>query len=115
MNKKHIITLTDSAINKLANILKKTNKTNIEFYIKGGGCNGFNYHIVPTNDLHKKNYELVKLDKFDIYVCNKSLLHILGTKIDWKEDIMEQKFIFDNPIAQSICGCGTSFSSKSNF
>ncbi len=25
---------------------------------------------------------------------------------------MEQKFVFDNPMAQSKCGCGTSFSSK---
>ena len=37
---------------------------------------------------------------------------ILGTKIDWKEDIMGESFHFDNPMAQSKCGCGTSFNSK---
>ena len=39
-------------------------------------------------------------------------MHILGTEIDWKEDIMGQGFVFDNPMAQAKCGCGTSFSSK---
>ena len=112
MSKKQIITITQPAISTLIKILKKTNNSNIQFYLKGGGCNGFNYHLVPTNNLPNENDEVVKLDKFNIHICNNSLLHILGTNIDWKEDIMEQKFVFDNPMAQSKCGCGTSFSSK---
>ena len=31
---------------------------------------------------------------------------------DWDEDIMGRRFIFDNPMAQASCGCGTSFSIK---
>tara|TARA_B110000116_G_C16792043_1_gene564354 strand:+ start:2767 stop:3111 length:345 start_codon:yes stop_codon:yes gene_type:complete len=112
MSKRQIITLTDKAFNKLFDILKKTNNSNIEFYLKGGGCNGFNYHLVPTNNLPNKDDEVVKLDKFNIHICNNSLLHILGTNIDWKEGVMEQKFVFNNPIAQSNCGCGSSFTSK---
>ena len=63
MSKKQIITLTDRAVNKLFDILKKTNNSNIEFYLKGGGCNGFNYHLVPTNNLPNKNDEIVKSKK----------------------------------------------------
>ena len=34
----------------------------------------------------------------------------IGTEIDWKEDFMGARFVFDNPQAKSKCGCGTSFS-----
>ena len=54
----------------------------------------------------------MKIEDFEIHVCNNSIMHLLGTKIDWKEDIMGQGFHFENPMAQSKCGCGTSFSSK---
>ena len=40
MSKKQIITITEPAISKLIKILKKINSCNIEFYLKGGGCNG---------------------------------------------------------------------------
>ena len=54
----------------------------------------------------------MKIEDFEIRVCNNSIMHLLGTKIDWKEDIMGQGFHFEKPMAQSKCGCGTSFSSK---
>ena len=110
--KKEIITISKNASKRIYEILKKNNKRNVEFYLKGGGCNGFNYYLTPTDELCKKNYEIVKMDNFNVYVCNSSLLHLLGTHIDWKEDIMESKFVFENPMAKSQCGCGTSFSSK---
>ena len=64
------------------------------------------------NEIPDKLDEIVKVDDYEIHVCNSSLMHLLGTKIDWKEDIMGQGFHFENPMAQSKCGCGTSFSSK---
>lgn len=112
MSKKQIITITNQAYNRLHNILKSTNKNNIKFFLKGGGCNGFNYYLEPSNDKPEKYDEIVKLKNFEVHVCGNSLIHLLGTNIDWKEDVMESKFYFDNPMANSKCGCGTSFSSK---
>ena len=43
-------------------------------------------------------------------VCSKSLLHVLGTNIDWEKTIMGETFTFNNPNASGTCGCGTSFS-----
>ena len=39
-----------------------------------------------------------------------SLMHVLGTTIDWEDNIMGKKFVFKNPNASSQCGCGKSFS-----
>jgi|TARA_B110000211_G_C14046277_1_gene539117 iron-sulfur cluster assembly accessory protein len=109
MSKKNIITVSDLAIKEFQRVLKETNNKNILFSIKGGGCNGFEYELIPNNlDLLKKN-ELFQKNGVNIHICNKSLFYILGTHIDWKNDIIEKKFIFKNPMAKSSCGCGTSF------
>ncbi len=50
-------------------------------------------------------------DNVTLHTCNKSMLHLLGTKIDWKDDIMGSRFTFRTPNA-SNCGCGSTFSSK---
>ena len=109
---RHIISVTETALSKLELILKEHNKSVIRFSVKGGGCNGFNYNLKPTNDSPDKLDEVVRIDNVEIHICNSSIMHLLGTHIDWKEDIMGQGFHFENPMAQSKCGCGTSFSSR---
>ena len=76
--------------------------------------NGFEYDLLPMSDLSKKTKydEMCEINKIPIQICGHSLLHIIGTNIDWNSDIMSQKFIFENPNAANKCGCGTSFISK---
>ena len=108
MNKK-IITITSFAVKQLKAIIKKENSKGILFSVNGGGCNGFEYKFEGINKFtNKKN--IVTEEGLKIEVCDKSLFYLLGTKIDWKEDIMGKGFIFENPTAQASCGCGTSFS-----
>jgi iron-sulfur cluster assembly accessory protein len=111
MKARQFITASKLATDKLQDILQKSNKNAILFYVKGGGCNGFNYNLKPTNESPDKLDEVVRIDNVEIHICNSSIMHLLGTHIDWKEDIMGQGFHFENPMAQSKCGCGTSFSS----
>ena len=112
MSKKQIISITKSACQKLTNIAQETNKHHIRFYVKGGGCNGFNYQLEPTHEIPDKKDEIIQKDNYVLSVCNQSLIHVLGTEIDWKKDIMGESFHFNNPMAKSKCGCGTSFTSK---
>lgn len=125
---KNIISVTKPALKKLINIAKEQNSKYMLFSIKGGGCNGFTYKFTPTNDEPEKLDEILCLknkikESFkdeknidspleSIQVCGKSLMHILGTEVDWKKDVMGEAFIFNNPMAKSSCGCGTSFTSK---
>lgn len=112
MSKKQIITITETACKQLSKIAKETNNQHIRFYVKGGGCNGFNYKLEPTNEVPEKRDEIIKRENYVLSICNMSLIHLLGTEIDWKKDIMGESFHFNNPMAKSKCGCGTSFSSK---
>ena len=38
-----------------------------------------------------------------------SVLYLIGSTMDWKEDDFTAGFVFDNPNAVGACGCGESF------
>ena len=82
--------------------------------IKGGGCNGFNYNFTPleSNKKTDKLDEVIKIDNTNIHLCGTSLMYLMGTHIDYKKDIMGEKFDFTNNNISSKCGCGTSFNFK---
>ena len=108
---KQLIYITSKAITQLKKIQLERNAKGILFSVKSGGCNGFGYKFEPINTFEYEENILIQ-DGVKIEVCNKSLLYILGTRIDWKEDIMGRGFEFENPLAQASCGCGVSFSPK---
>lgn len=84
----------------------------ILFSCKSGGCNGFEYVLEPCNPLVPGVEKQQIAPNVTLYTCNTSMLFLLGTKIDWSEDIMGSRFIFENPNAQSRCGCGATFSTS---
>ena len=113
--KKALITITESATRQFNNILQSNIKyKGFYFGIKNGGCNGFEYDLVPMAELTKKTKydEICEINNIPIQICGNGLLHIIGTKIDRNENVMTKKFIFQNPNASFKCGCGSSFQSK---
>lgn len=106
-----MLTITKKAASQLLLIANNNKVKNLLFYVKGGGCNGFNYKLKPTTNPPDKLDEIVNIDNdINIIIDSKSVFHLLGTTIDWKKDIMGESFHFENPNATSKCGCGTSFS-----
>lgn len=105
-----IISISKLAINVLKKIQTKYGTKYISFGIKSGGCSGFEYYLKPCSESPKKYDELIKVDDINIKIDGDSMLHILGTEIDWEDNIMGKKFIFTNPNAEFKCGCGKSFS-----
>tara|TARA_E500000178_G_C16633487_1_gene578749 strand:- start:316 stop:657 length:342 start_codon:yes stop_codon:yes gene_type:complete len=108
-----MLKITDKAKNKLLQILEKEKLNSMLLYIKGGGCNGFSYKFKPINknNITKLDEKIIldqQLQK-NLYICNKSLMYIIGTRIDYIEDIMGSRFDFNNDNIESKCGCGTSF------
>ncbi|OUW95962.1 MAG: hypothetical protein CBD97_02095 [Pelagibacteraceae bacterium TMED237] len=110
--KKNIIKITKLAGEKIIKIASYYKTKNMLFYVKGGGCNGFNYKLKPIHDINiiDKKDEIFKYESINIVICSKSLLYLLGTTIDYKKDIMGDMFYFENPNSKTKCGCGTSFS-----
>ncbi len=118
-----MIKISQLAKKKLVQLIKKENQS-IFLYLKGGGCNGFTYtfKVIDNKDINKFDEKISLSGNIDIdisintnknlYLCNKSLLYIIGTEIDYIEDIMGSRFDFKNKNIESKCGCGTSFNFK---
>ena len=45
----------------------------------------------------------------NIFIDNKALISLIGTEMDYIEDKTKSEFVFNNPNAKEICGCGESF------
>ena len=123
------ISVTNKAWEKIGKVLlNKKNMFGFEFSAKGGGCNGYNYSLLPiTNNKFKESYSHLKLkptiiENYDstvkIVVDPLSEMLLLGTNIDFQcEDYennrFESKFIFTPDKEKAFsCGCGVSFSPR---
>src|SRR5690554_2793584 len=77
--------------------------------VKGGGCSGLNY-VIRFEPHHKPGDKIFERHGARVFVDLKSLLYLKGTTLDWKGDLMQQGFTFNNPNAKKTCSCGVSFS-----
>ena len=77
--------------------------------VLGGGCAGMSYSFSFAEDVDEEDI-LIEIDHVKIYV-DPHTLGILGeTSIDFVKAGLSEGFVFNNPNANTTCGCGMSFS-----
>lgn len=107
------IILTASAAREIANIIQQqeldASKVCLRVGVKGGGCSGFSY-VLDLTETRKETDEVFEQHGVRIVCDPKSLLYLNGTTVDFRDEIMQRGFVFNNPNATSSCGCGSSFS-----
>ena len=106
---RHIVSICDQTIQHFK-FLCGNKYESILIGVKGGGCNGLKYYIQPTNKKPQKTDEKMNIDDQNIIICGKSIMHLIGSNIYWKQDEMGARIEFDNPNAETKCGCGDTFS-----
>lgn len=106
----YMITITTRAKQQINKLIENGGKSAL-LYLKGGGCNGFSYKfkILEKDEKPDKLDDIIKVNQHNLYLCNKSTMFLIGTKVDYVEDIMGSRFDFENQNIKSKCGCGTSF------
>jgi len=103
-----MITLTESAANRVKTLLSDKEETGLRAAVQGGGCSGFTYKLLFDDE---KDGDRVISDKgVQIYLDSKSFLYLMGTEIDFVDELNQSGFKFVNPNAKRTCGCGESFS-----
>jgi iron-sulfur cluster assembly accessory protein len=104
--------LTDAAKEQMAKLLaKQTDKWAVRLSVLGGGCAGFKYDwgfFDSTEDVDPQDH-VVEWPGGRFAVDSMSMLYIIGTTIDWREEVFGSQFEITNPSAKSGCGCGESF------
>tara|TARA_B100000073_G_scaffold342894_1_gene346753 strand:- start:7431 stop:7745 length:315 start_codon:yes stop_codon:yes gene_type:complete len=103
-----MIALSENAANKIRILLAEKEETGIRAAVQGGGCSGFTYQLKFDNKNEKD--KVIESHGIEIYVDHKSLLYLLGTEIDFVDELNQSGFKFINPNARRTCGCGESFS-----
>ena len=110
----NIVRVSARAATRFSKLLEKHNKESILFSCKSGGCHGFEYNIEPVKQ--PKDAELQVLDNgIHFYTCNKSMLYLLGTEIDWADDIMGARFVFSIQVRGPPVAVGQHFHQRKNF
>lgn len=83
--------------------------------LQSGGCAGFEYALRPSEPCRVNPLdEVLELDGVTVHVEAEALLYVIGTRVDWVEDMMGSRFVFENPNAGAECGCGVSFTPRSS-
>ena len=77
--------------------------------VEGGGCSGFQYEISVASAANAEDL-VVERDGARLFIDPVSLPFLLGSEVDWADELIGASFKVRNPNAKSSCGCGVSFS-----
>jgi iron-sulfur cluster assembly protein len=103
------ITITDRAADKIRKLLTGAKDDyGLRIKVVEGGCSGFEYEM-DINPAEAED-QLFEKNGARVLLGAKSILHLNGTELDYKDDLMQSGFVFNNPNIKGTCGCGTSFS-----
>lgn len=72
------------------------------------GCSGLAYSVDYVTEEAKFD-EKIETPGGTFYIDGASVLYLVGSTMDWKEDDFTAGFVFENPNAKGSCGCGESF------
>ncbi|KAF2096718.1 hypothetical protein NA57DRAFT_78314 [Rhizodiscina lignyota] len=107
--RKAAMTLTPTAVEALKELLDRPEPKLIRVGVKNRGCSGLAYHLEYV-DKPSMFDETVEQDGVKVLVDSKALFSIIGSEMDWVEDKLNRRFVFNNPNIKDQCGCGESFS-----
>ena len=108
-----MLTLTDSATSKVAELLKEENDEALALRVavRPGGCSGFSYEMFFDAESDTEVDEIAKYgENVRVVVDATSASLLTGATLDYKDGLQQTGFSIDNPNAQRTCGCGQSFS-----
>ncbi|KAG2345323.1 hypothetical protein BDR05DRAFT_960764 [Suillus weaverae] len=105
---KAVLSMTPTAIQRLRGLLNSPTPHLIRISVRNKGCAGLSYHLDYVERPEKFD-EVVQQDGVKVLIDSKALFSIIGSEMDWKEDALSSKFVFNNPNIKDACGCGESF------
>ena len=102
------VTITDRAAEKIHKLLADAAAGHgLRVTVVEGGCSGFEYKM--ELGLPELEDEVFEKNGARVFIDAQSILHLSGTELDYKDELMQSAFVFNNPNIKGTCGCGTSF------
>jgi len=107
---KQIITLSDSAAERIKQIMSSdtNNSVGVRIGVKSGGCAGMSYVMEYTKTSNPSD-EIIEDKGVKVFIDPGAIMYLLGTEMDYKTEEFSSSFVFKNPNETERCGCGESF------
>ena len=105
------MTFTDNAAAKVKSLIAEedNDRLKLRVFVTGGGCSGFQYGFSFDETVNEDDTVIENKDA-ELLVDPLSYQYLVGAKIDYVEGLEGARFVVDNPMATTTCGCGASFS-----
>jgi iron-sulfur cluster insertion protein len=106
-----MITVTESAVAKIQDIMAEENNPDIKLrvFVQGGGCSGMSYGFTLDETQNEDDWDL-EISGVKVLVDSMSGGYLQGAVVDYQDDVYGSSFTIKNPNAVTTCGCGSSFS-----
>lgn len=108
-----IMSLTDAAAERINEIIADSEKpvVGVRVGIKNAGCAGQAYTLDYVSEPVAGD-DHVEDKGVQVWLEPKATMFLLGTVMDFEEDILKSGFTFNNPNQTGACGCGESVTLK---
>jgi len=106
-----IMSFTDDAANRVQSLISEEGNDNLKLrvFVTGGGCSGFQYGFAFEEGVNEDD-TVIENKGARLLVDPLSYQYLAGSKIDYVEGLEGSRFVVENPMATTTCGCGASFS-----
>jgi len=81
----------------------------LRVFVTGGGCSGFQYGF-SFDEAVNEDDTVIRNKNAELLVDPLSYQYLVGSRVDYTEGLEGSRFIVENPLATTTCGCGMSFS-----
>ena len=104
------IQLTEAAVARITELMARAPEgaIGVKLSTPRRGCSGLAYSVDYVTQEQPFD-ERIETPGGNFYVDGASVLYLVGSIMDWREDDFAAGFVFENPNATGSCGCGESF------
>ena len=108
-----IMSLTDAAAERVRAIMAGSDARvmGVRVGVKNAGCAGMAYTLDYVAEPIKGD-DHIEDKGVHVFIEPKATLFLLGTVMDFEEDMLKSGFTFKNPNQTDACGCGESVTLK---
>ncbi len=104
------LTLTPAAEARVAALMARAPEgtLGVKLSTPRRGCSGLAYsvdYVAKADPLDER----IDTAAGPFFIDGASILYLIGSTMDWREDDFAAGFVFENPNAKGQCGCGESF------
>lgn len=104
------VSLTEGAERRVAELMARAPEgaIGVKLSTPRRGCSGLAYSVDYVTEEDRFD-EKITTPGGTFYIDGASVLYLVGSTMDWREDVFSAGFVFENPNAKGACGCGESF------